>query len=64
VRARPRSALHNAAEAGDTELLVKLLAAASGGGDDDFDPVRAACGKAALACARYFQMFCAAAVTP
>lgn len=36
----PKSALHNAAEAGDTELLAKLLAGKDGA-DDDFDPVSA-----------------------
>jgi hypothetical protein len=40
TRAVRRSALHNAAEAGDTELLAKLLTVK---GDDDFDPVRARC---------------------
>jgi hypothetical protein len=35
-----RSALHNAAEAGDLERLAQLLAS-KGAGDDDFDPVRA-----------------------
>jgi len=42
-----RSALHNAAEAGDAELLAKLLCVK---GDDDFDPVRrSACGRAGAA---------------
>lgn len=55
------SELHNAAEAGDVELVVKLLSTEAAA-DDDFNPVRpahhltAACNRALLCAAAAAQL--------
>ena len=50
-----RSELHNAAEAGDAELVAKLLSSVTASGGKDFNPVRSrggetACNVLRLAC--------------